>query len=69
MIHSLIIWFNAVVGRHNDLKAVLPENLKLVTQLKLPLYLFLVIPSAPDAMNDQLNNAFRKSLRLCIGSA
>jgi hypothetical protein len=62
--HSLITWFCAVTGRNAQLSKALPTHLSHVKALSLPLRFILVIPELPDAIIPQMNDAFRKVLKL-----
>jgi hypothetical protein len=62
MIHTLTVWFAAVCGRHESVKALLPEKLKRFDALTLPIKLFLVIPTVPDQYLQTLSAKFRKVL-------
>jgi hypothetical protein len=63
MQHSLVVWFAAVCGRHKQLEARLSANLKLMAHLKLPIKLFLVLPTVPDSYLQPLSDKFRNMLR------
>jgi hypothetical protein len=60
--HSLVVWFAAVCGRHESLSSLLPGNLKLLTHLKLPIKLILVLPTVPDDKLQQMSDKMRKML-------
>ncbi len=62
MLHSLAVWFCAVVGRHAALKPLLPEHQRSIKVLNLPLRLVLVVPKAPDASLPQLTDLFRRAM-------
>lgn len=62
MQHSLIIWFTAVCGRHDKLTDQLPVNLKSTAHLKLPIKLFLVIPTIPNDYLAHLTDKLRLKL-------
>ncbi|NTU50231.1 MAG: hypothetical protein HGA87_05005 [Desulfobulbaceae bacterium] len=62
MINSLTIWYTAVCGRQNQIKPLLPDNLKDFKHLTLPIKMYLVIPEVPDDMLPQLSDKFRKCL-------
>ena len=62
MVHTLTVWFASVCGRHESVKALLPENLGQFENLTLPIKLCLVIPQVPDDKLDLLSAKFRKVL-------
>jgi hypothetical protein len=62
MIHTLTVWFASVCGRHESVKALLPENLGQFENLTLPIKLCLVIPQVPDDQLVPLSAKFRKVL-------
>lgn len=64
MVHSLIIWFSAVVGRHEAIKAEIGQNLQKILELKKPIQLILVIPNMPDKICFEATEKFRKVMRL-----
>lgn len=63
MVHSLAVWFCAILGRHSSLRKHLPKHQHNVNVINLPLRLILVVPKAPDAMLPQLTDHFRQALR------
>lgn len=61
MLHSLIIWFTSVSGRHLNIKEELGQNLNKIKLLRKPIQLLLVIPKMPDDACVQASHKFRKS--------
>jgi AAA15 family ATPase/GTPase len=61
--HSLILWFAIVCGRHNKLAVLLPVNLKSPLHLKLPIKIFLVIPTVPNEFLALLTHKLRNILK------
>jgi len=49
MVHTLTVWFTSVCGRHESVKALLPENVGQFENLTLPIKLCLVIRCGRNA--------------------
>lgn len=64
MTHSLIIWFTAIVGRHDEIKTEIGEQLKRVRQLKRNIHLILVVPNMPSEHCVIASDKLRKALNV-----
>ncbi len=60
--HSLVVWFAAVCGRHKNVETLLPSNLRLLSHLKLPIKLILVLPTVPDDKLQPMSDKLRRML-------
>jgi hypothetical protein len=64
MVHCLTVFFTLVSGRHESLRNQLPQNLKGVETLQLPIKLLLVIPKIPDVKLEEINQKFKQMFRI-----
>lgn len=64
MLHSLVVWFASVAGRHKAIKNELVASLQGAYTLKKPISLILVVPKMPSAYCSPATDKFRKLLTI-----
>jgi hypothetical protein len=64
MLHSLTIWFAAVVGRYPGIKTEMGANLQKAAMLKIPIHFVLVVPNMPSEHCIGATDKFRQCLNL-----
>jgi len=64
MLHSLAVWFTAVVGRHTAIKPEMGTNLQKTALLKKPIHFVLVVPNMPSEHCIGATDKFRQCFSL-----
>jgi len=64
MLHSLVVWFASIAGRHKAIKNELAASLQGANTLKKPISLILVVPKMPSMYSSPATDKFRKLLNI-----